>query len=180
MANITSCCSCFGNSVSLNNNCSTPTSSGCGDCLQLGRIIVGCANSIAPCDTENTLKVPFDCFCFPCTTPTFKILNESSIEFATVVSIDKTGITIQPDGTGVANSKVNIEFMASCDAGTCDAKTDYGSVAIFLKDICEGVLCGDGERCNECSGDCEDVLIDLSGQKPGPSGEENTSGFLLN
>ena len=180
MANITSCCNCFGNSVSLNNNCGTPTSSGCGDCLQLGHILVGCANSIAPCDTGSTLKIPFDCFCFPCTTPVFKILNEASIQYATVVSIDKTGITIRPDGTGGANSKVSINFFAACDEGTCDVTSDFGSVSIYLKDICEGVPCADGERCNDCSGLCEDITIDLSGQRPSPSGEENTSGFLLN
>ncbi len=175
MPNIVSCCSCFGNSVTLN-NCTNPTSTGCGDCLTLGRILVGCENSIAPCDTSSTLKIPFDCFCFPCTTPTFKILNQSSIKYATVVSIDKTGVTIQPDGTGVANSKVEIAFKAVCGED-CETKTDYGSVVIYLKDICKGVLCGDGEKCNECTGDCDDILIDLAGTRPTVTTEVNTSGF---
>jgi hypothetical protein len=92
------------------------------------------------------------------------------------VSIDKTGVTIQPDGTGVANSKVEIAFKAVCEDG-CETKTDYGSVSIYLKDICKGVLCGDGERCNQCTGDCDDILIDLAGTRPIIPTEVNTSGF---
>lgn len=177
MANITSCCNCFGNQFSQNNNCST-TVSGCGDCLKLGHILVGCENSIAPCDTESTLKVPFDCFCFPCANPQFKITNLSKINYATVVSIDKTGVTIQPDGTGHANSKVEIEFFAVCEDG-CDTKSDFGSVSIYLKDICKGVICQDGYKCNDCSGDCVQVTMDVSAQKPTEETEENTSGFIL-
>lgn len=159
MAQINSCCTCFGNTVTLN-PCNNPTS-GCGDCLTLGHIVVGCENSIAPCDVENTLKVPFDCFCFPCQTPEFKILNTNSIKYATVVSIDKTGLVIRPDGTGVANSKVEVNFKAKCGEG-CDVKTDYGSVTIYLKDLCKGAFCGDSEICNECTGECDDVPGDLS------------------
>lgn len=178
MANITSCCNCFGNSFSLNNSCSTTTTTGCGDCLQLGHILVGCDNSIAPCDTESTLKVPFDCFCFPCTTPQFKILNPTSIQYATVESIDKTGITIRPDGTGGANSKVEISFFALCDDG-CDTTSDFGSVSIYLKDICKGVLCDDGETCNQCSGECEPDEIDLSVLRPETPETPDGGGFIL-
>lgn len=179
MSNITTCCNCFGNSLTLNNNCNpTPPPPTCGDCLRLGHIMVGCDNSIAPCDTESTLKVPFDCFCFPCTTPTFKITNISSIKYATVVSIDKTGITIQPDGTGGPNDKVYIEFLAVCSDG-CDTKSDYGSVSIYLKDICKGVVCSDGYKCNGCTGECDLITIDLSAQRPETSSEENESGFIL-
>ena len=175
MENIVSCCSCFGNTVTLN-NCTNPTPTKCGGCLTLGRIIVGCENSIAPCDTESTLKIPFDCFCFPCTTPNFKILNQSSIKYATIESIDKTGITIRPDGTGVANSKVEIAFKAVCE-DDCETKADYGSVVIYLKDICKGILCGDGEVCNQCTGNCDNITIDLATTMPTVTSEENTSGF---
>lgn len=175
MANIVSCCSCFGNTVTLN-NCTNPTPTPCGGCLTLGRIVVGCENSIAPCDTSSTLKVPFDCFCFPCTTPKFKILNQSSIKYATVVSIDKTGVTIRPDGTGVANSKVEIAFKAVCE-DDCDTKSDYGSVVIYLKDVCKGVLCTDTQECNQCTGNCDEVTIDLSATRPLLDTEVNTSGF---
>ncbi len=178
MANIYSCCNCFGNSLTLNNNCNPTSTSECGGCLTLGHIMVGCENSIAPCDTESTLKVPFDCFCFPCDNPQFKITNLSKIKYATVVSIDKTGVTIQPDGTGKANSKVEIEFFAMCSDG-CDVKSDYGSVSIYLRDICKGVICEDGYKCNDCTGDCDQVTIDLSGQRPVEETEENTSGFIL-
>ncbi len=140
--------------------------------------MVGCDNSIAPCDTESTLKVPFDCFCFPCANPTFKITNTSSIKYAEVVSIDKTGITIQPDGTGKANDKVYIEFLAVCSDG-CDTKSDYGSVSIYLKDICKGVVCNDGYKCNDCTGDCDQITIDLSALRPEETSEENESGFIL-
>jgi len=177
MANIMSCCRCFGNSVTLNGCGSTPTT-GCGDCLTLGHITVGCENSIAPCDTENTLKIPFDCFCFPCETPLFKITNLSSIQYATVVSIDKTGITIQPDGTGGAYSKVFITFFATCPDG-CDTTSDFGSVSIYLKDVCDGVICDDGYTCNDCTADCDQNTIDLSAQVPVTSEDENTSGLLL-
>ncbi len=178
MANLYSCCNCFGNSVTLNNCPSTPPTSRCGDCLTLGRILVGCENSIAPCATEDTLTIPFDCFCIPCETPQFKILNESEIEHVEVVSINGDGLTIQPTGTGKANSKVEIRFKAIC-ADDCNTLSDYGSVVIYLKDICKGVLCGDGEQCNDCTGDCDDITIDLAGTRPPVNDTENTSGFLI-
>ena len=177
MANFNSCCKCFGNTFTPNNNCNV-TPNKCGDCLSLGHILVGCENSIAPCDTTNTLKIPFDCFCFPCDNPVFKVTNTSSIKYATVVSIDKTGITIKPDGTGRANSKVYIEFMAMCSDG-CDVKSDYGSVSIYLKDLCKGVICPDGLSCNECTGICNIIDNDLSAQKPTNNVTPNSSGFVL-
>jgi len=178
MADILSCCTCFGNSVTLN-YCPTATpKSKCGDCLTLGRILVGCENSIAPCATEDTLTIPFDCFCIPCNTPQFKILNTSEIQHVMVESISKEGITIRPTGTGKANSKVEIRFKAVCE-DDCNTLSDFGSVVIYLKDICKGVLCGEGEVCNDCNGECEDVLIDLSALAPVQTTVPNTSGFLI-
>lgn len=176
MGTFNSCCKCFGNTFTPNNNCVTKSS--CGDCLSLGHILVGCENSIAPCDTNSTLKIPFDCFCFPCDNPQFKITNSSSIKYATVVSIDKTGVTIKPDGTGAANSKVYIEFMAMCSDG-CDVKSDFGSVSIYLKDLCKGVICEDGYKCNECTGVCDFFENDLSVQRPDSTIDTNVSGFIL-
>lgn len=176
MANFTSCCKCFGNNFTPNNNCSTTKK--CGDCLSLGHILVGCRNSIAPCDVDNTLKIPFDCFCFPCENVSFKITNKSDIKYATVVSIDKTGLTIKPDGTGGANSKVHVEFLAMC-SDDCDSKSDFGSVTIYLKDLCKGVICEDGFACDECSGACNPVSNDLSAKRPEDIIENNVSGFIL-
>jgi hypothetical protein len=178
MADITSCCTCFGNSVALNYCPSSTPTSRCGDCLTLGRILVGCENSIAPCATTDTLTIPFDCFCFPCENPQFKVINESEIEHLTVLSITKDGLVVKPTGTGRANSKVEIRFKAIC-ADDCNTLSDYGSVVIYLKDICKGILCGDGEVCNDCTGNCDDVVIDLAGTRPAVDETENTSGLLI-
>lgn len=153
MPNITTCCNCFGNSVSVNNNCSTPTTSKCGDCFNLGHILVGCDNSIAPCDTTSTLKIPFDCFCIPCDAPQFKITNLKNIKGVTIESIDKTGITVRPDGTGDPRTPVRIEFFGACFDG-CDTKSDFGSVSLYFKDLCKGVLCDEYYTCDKCTGNC--------------------------
>jgi hypothetical protein len=146
--------------------------------MSLGHIIVGCENSIGPCDVNDTLKIPFDCFCFTCDNPSFKITNSDSIKYATVVSIDKTGLTIKPDGTGTANSKVHVEFIATCK-NDCEVKSDHGSVSIYLKDLCKGVLCDSGLSCNPCTGECNVVSNDLSAVRPTDTSEPNTSGFIL-
>lgn len=177
MADIQSCCKCFGNTVTIN-KCQNKSTKQCGGCLTLGRIVVGCENSIAPCAINDTLTIPFDCFCIPCENPQFKITNSSDIKYVDVISIDKTGLKIKPDGTGKANSKVEIRFKAVC-ADDCNTLSDYGSVVIYLKDICKGVLCGDGELCNDCNGECEEVLIDLSNKPSVVPPLENTSGFLI-
>lgn len=178
MADITTCCTCFGNSVTLNYCPSSTPTSKCGDCLTLGRVLVGCENSIAPCATEDTLTIPFDCFCIPCDNPQFKVTNSSEIEHLTVVSISADGLVVQPTGTGSANSKVEIRIKAVCSDG-CDTRSDFGEIVIFLKDICKGVLCDDNQTCNDCTGDCDDNEIDLAATRPSDDEVENTSGFLI-
>jgi len=153
------CCTCFGDIIKNSSPCTEIVPPGkVPKCMSLGHITADqCDQKVGPCDQE--VKIPFDCFDFPCDEPVFKIVKES--EYADILSIDKTGITIKTNGTGKAYDKVYIEFYAVCKIDDCHVYSDYGSISLYISDMCNGVLCGDNEVCNECNGNCEAVVVDL-------------------
>ncbi len=76
-------------------------------------------------------------------------------------------------------SKVDVLFKGGSTTKISSKElTGQDTVATAgVEDVCKGVLCGDGEKCNECTGDCDDILIDLAGTRPTETTETNTSGF---
>lgn len=160
--NATSPCFCFGECTP--NNPDTPCKTG--KCFQLGTIVVSCENSVGPCNQTGT--IPFKCFCYPCENPTFKITNLDQIKGLVVDSIDKDGVTVTTDGTLEPYDKVEICFKASCPTEDCDHKSDYGSVVIYIKDLCLGVDCATGSTCDKCNGECSEIApeIEISNIKP--------------
>ena len=152
------CASCFtsytANPVSITAPCGD-------DCIHLGTIVVACTDSVGPCSAQGT--VPFDCFCIPCDNPTFQILNTSSLQYLTVDSISKTGLVFTTNGVGTGNSKEEINIKVICkDADGCNIQSDYGTIVIYLKDLCAGVVCPTGEECDKCTGICGVSCVDVA------------------
>ena len=155
--NATDPCFCFGK---CSPNKPDPTCKN-GECFELGTIVVSCDNSVGPCG--ETAIIPFTCFCYPCDNPVFKITNLNEIQGLTIDNIDKEGITVTTTGELDPNDKVEICFKASCPSEeSCNHKSDYGSVVIYIKDKCSGVECNEGFECEKCNGDCVALTPELS------------------
>lgn len=157
--NATDPCFCLGKCTPNTSTSGTPPCK-TGDCFELGTVVVSCENSVGPCGTGTT---PFNCFQYPCENPTFKITNKDEIKGLVVDTIDKDGITYTTDGTLEPYDKVEVNFKASCPASEdCDHKSDYGSVVIYIKDLCLGVDCPEDHYCDKCNGECVALEPEIS------------------
>lgn len=172
MSNDTNCtqqnpCSCLGKYYS---NGQGGTSSSCavcpaGDCLLLGNILISPENSVFSGGETGT--VSFDCFEYcACgeVDPIFKITDVSHPDYFSDLQIDHEGLTFTTSLVALSNVKITVYFLAKCGSFS-----DSGSVDIYLKDKCEGVVCiGECQECNPLTGvcDCENtepIIIDNCG-----------------
>jgi hypothetical protein len=147
---------CFNTHTSLN-PCNGNPSESCGGCLTLGTITKSsCVMNL--CGTTDTLEIDFSCFCFPCTTPVFEVLNTSELTKIDVVSIDKNKLVVRAKGAGYIE-KQSIRFTATCGTG-CDTKSDYGTVNIHFRSACFGKELA-GKICDPCTGILTDGPVDI-------------------
>lgn len=151
-------CTCLGiQTPTTPTPCPTPS-----NCLTLCNIIIPPDESVGPCD--KTGNIPFDNFDYGAcgvTTPTLQVINLAEIEeqgYITIDSIDETGLTFTTTDQAVGNGKVEV-----CIQGTCGIFQDIATIIIYIKDLCEGVICiEENFFCNPCSGACEVICPDIS------------------
>ena len=104
------------------------------------------------CGSTDELEIDFSCFCFPCTNPTFKILNASEFPHLTVVSTTKDKMVVRSAGEGFTQ-KQTIKFTATClGEDGCTTLSDYGTINLYFMGKCAGVVCNEGFECNMCTG----------------------------
>lgn len=155
-------CTCVGN-YTPGTPCPTKT-----DCFRLGHILVAECDSVGPCG--NTGFVPFDCFNIDCDSPdilSFKVYSNSRPDLITVNAINSSGLTFTTSNTAVGNERVEITIYGQCK-GECNFKSDYGSVVIYIKNVCKGVLCESYQKCDPCTQVCVNVDPEIS-IDPGPT-----------
>lgn len=77
-----------------------------------------------------------------------------------------SGLTLEPDGLleittdGYGSEEVTITVKVCTEKGGKEY-CSFGDVIICFKDLCKGVVCDDGDECNECTGECESAEADL-------------------
>lgn len=154
------CCTCFGTHYSAT-PCNTPSTGKCGGCLTLG-VITKTDCSMNLCGTTDELEIDFSCFCIPCANPTFKILNAPEFPHLEVVSISKDKLVVKSTGEGFTQ-KQTIKFSAYCTGDDdCTTLSDYGTVNLYFKGKCTGVVCETGYECDNCTGLCAPITGSLS------------------
>lgn len=147
-------CSCTGTYTPPNDNCPSTCK-----CLSLGYITVWPDSGVGPCELTGT--VSFSCFDYcACEndTATFTVVDIVPAGILTVNSITASGLSYTTTDEAEAYDKVEITVKATCTAES-DGVTklgDYTVITIFIKDLCKDVVCGEGESCAKCSGECED------------------------
>lgn len=155
-------CSCV-SSCNPSDPPDTPTSC---DCLNLPYITVFPDDSVGPCGQTGTVDFT-DCFDFcACENEVATItVMEISPEVLTVNSINTGGMSYTTTEEANAYDKVEIIIKASCTDKDDENVTiaDFTTITIWIKDLCKNVLCGAGESCDKCSGECEeDVNLTVS------------------
>src|SRR4029078_9589483 len=157
-------CSCVGNCVG-DPDPGPPTNC---TCLDLGYITVYPDDSVGPCYQTGTVSFT-DCYDFcACENEnaTLTVMSITPEDAVVVNTINTAGMsfTTNPDVVD-AYDKVEIVIKAVCTADFDDTVQlgDFTTITIFIKDPCKNVICGSGEACDECSGDCEpDVNLTVS------------------
>lgn len=139
-------CSCVGNYTPSSSSTSTS------DCLLLGTIVIANCDSAAPCGATGT--VSFECFDYECETPpSFVVTYNSRPDILTVTDISSTGLDYQTSMTAVGDERVEITFYATCGSA-CGGSSAYGTVIIYIKNLCRGIVCQQGYSCAACTGLC--------------------------
>jgi hypothetical protein len=156
------CCLCYPTVCSN----PTPTTPRCpaGECLYLPHLLVGSENSVGPCG--ETGFIPFadtglDTTLCGATTPTFSIISKSPI--FTNVTITSSGVTFTTTTALSSDSVGIIEYGVGCGN-----YSTISSITIILKNLCAGIVCPQGQRCESCSGDCVNINGDLIIGERGP------------
>lgn len=138
-------CSCVGNTTVT----TTTTTS---DCLTLGNIIISQCDSAAPCGASGSIT--FDCFDYNCEdVPVFTVYSNSRPDLITVTGISADGIDFTTSSDAVGGERVEITFHATCGSA-CEGSSDYGTLVLYIKNLCKGVACGPGYTCAPCTGLC--------------------------
>lgn len=138
-------CSCVGSYTP-----STPTSSS--TCLTLGNIVISECESAVPCGGTGTIA--FDCFDYNCeSTPAFVVYSNSRPDLLTVTDITSTGLDFQTSMSAVGGERVEILFYATCGTA-CGGSSAYGSVVLYIRNLCKNVVCEQGYSCTPCTGIC--------------------------
>lgn len=133
------------------------------ECLDLGYITVYPDDSVGPCNQVGTISFT-DCYDFcACENEnaTITVLNIEPADAITVNTITTAGMNFTTNSEIVdAYDKVEVTIKATCISATNEDEVigDHTVITIFIKDDCKGVICGEGETCNQCTGECEDDI----------------------
>ncbi len=102
--------------------------------------------------------------------PKFTILSYKNITGTPTITEDK--ITFIPANNDYAPAEIVYKVA-------CGMLSTSGKVIVVYKNNCLDITCPDIQVCNKCTGICEDISIDLSGEETEVVTDENTSGFII-
>ena len=137
-------CSCI--------NISPPPSSGCdNNCIYTPNLLS--SNQVIACSTT-----PFDIDINPIivacdTTANYSIISYKNVTGAPTIS--PTKITFVPANNDYASAEIVYRV-------SCGIRSSVGKIIIVYKNECIDVVCNSSQKCNKCTGVCEDLPGNLS------------------
>jgi len=106
-----------------------------------------------------------------CSTPaTYSIISSKNV--TGTPTITSTKITFIPANNNYASGEITYKV-------SCGILSAIGKVIIVYKNNCVGISCPTNQVCNKCTGACQNLSIDLSGQVAAVIPPVNTSGFVI-
>ena len=152
-------------SVCMDNPCDTECRGNCnpcsGNCMIVPDITVPPEDSEGPCGESVAVDVATACTLTECNSGvvTYEVDSYSSAFTSAVIS--SLGVlTVVTSDTAVQGNSYDVIVKVKCDAyGIYELTT----VTIGIKDLCDGVVCAEGQICEACTGNCiAEREIDLS------------------
>lgn len=137
-----------------------PCTSGCfdncnpcdGSCLVTPDITVNAASSLAACGDDIDIDITTGFTLAACDTGSVEYEVVSYSSAFTSATINASGILSLVSSNGaVPNNYYPVVVKVKCPAYGID---NLVTVSVGIKDLCEGVVCGDGTVCEKCTGNC--------------------------
>lgn len=132
-----------------------------GPCFRLGTMLLDQCNNAGPCG--DTATIDFTCFNINCpgtfNIEVYKISDPTKI---IINSIGVGGLTYTTTNNAFPNDRIEITLYATCKNSNCDILSDYGTIIIYIKDKCKGVICPTGFSCDYCTGLCQPETLNLN------------------
>lgn len=151
-------CNCSGNVTIVT---TLPCPQACSQCFIPKNYIVPVADRVAPCGGEGTLDVDgLNDFSTTCSgNLTYSIFSYDTDGFNSV-SITSGGL-LSYELSDLANvgSYYSITYRVRCDA---EGVGGYGVIQVSPLDLCLTANCTPSQTCNKCTGECDDIAVDLS------------------
>lgn len=146
-------CNCYRTTVVV-----PPTKDPCTDCLVTQSYLIKCGDGPNPCGGTGSVDISENNDYSACSGGIGYSIVEHSPELG--------GVSIAPDGlitfttliTTPSNPEYFITYRAKCDSSILSAT---GTVNICTTNLCQGVVCPDGQECESCTGNCVDTVSDL-------------------
>ena len=149
-------CNCVETTIPSTPN--TPTCVQCGNCLTVKSPIL--SNFVDPCGDSDTYDITTVNDYEVCDGAiTYQILSFDTIGLASVTVSSLGVFTIETTNEAEVGQYYEIVYITRCSDPSIGA---IGVIRVGIADPCNGVICADGETCNKCSGECEEITIDLN------------------
>lgn len=152
------CCLCYGTQVG-SNPCVPTVSDPCPtNCIYAPSIVVSESNSVYACG--ETGLIPFENLEFGLTVCGTDQVNYSIVSYSaelTSVSIDSNGITFTSTDAAADTLRGTLTYKVDCGE-----YATLGNVTIIFRSRCANVMCGTGLECDECTGNCDPIDVDIS------------------
>lgn len=131
----------------------------CESCFYVTSHIIACDEEIGPCADSGSQVIETNCanatFSIIYYDTAFENVAINLVEDAWVLTFDTV------EGQSTPNTYYEIRYKATCSGGDFDGLSVIGTVTVCIKDLCYGVTCGQGETCDECTGNCVPAELNL-------------------
>lgn len=154
-----------GNSCRCTPTVTSVTSDPCDNCVVAASIVTDCVNSTPPCGASGTLDLTLYNNYDGCVDGNGDACTLSYF----IISYDATNLTNVAISAGgelswdtlsesVPSAFAEVRYKVQCD---CNTLSSEATVQICIRDLCEGVICGQDEECNVCNGNCDPSTPDI-------------------
>lgn len=151
-------CNCLGGVTIITEE---PCTTACAKCFIPANHVVAIEDRVLPCGGSQIINVAaLNDFSESCTGNVFYSLNSYDTDAFSSVTITSGGtLTYVFSAEASPGTYASITYRARCDN---ESVGGYGVIQTTPKDECLTSNCTPSQTCNKCTGDCENIPVDLS------------------
>jgi hypothetical protein len=151
-------CNCSGGVTIIT---TLPCYQACEECFIPANYVVLREDRVPPCGGEHSFSLTsLNNYFTPCTGNILYSLYSFDTDAFNSVSITSGGLlTYEFSSLAEPGKHYSINYRARCDNENLGG---YGVIQTSPEDLCLTSNCTPSQKCNKCTGDCENIAIDLS------------------